>query len=74
VETSTPCKQDNRVPRILPSISPVVDKGENISDSDSMEVDQHLEGISGNLEFDISPHKRYIYTIYVIFYCVFIKV
>ena len=57
METSTPCKQDNRVPLILPSVSPVVDKGQNISDSDSMEVDQHHEGMSGNLECDISPPK-----------------
>jgi hypothetical protein len=72
VETSTPCKQDNRVPLILPSVSPVVDKGQNISDSDSMEVDQHHEGMSGNLECDISPPKG-IYIYYVIFYCLFIK-
>ena len=59
VETSTPCKQDSRISRTLPSISPIVDKGENMSDS--MEVDQHHEGMSGNLECDISPDKRYLY-------------
>lgn len=57
-QTSTPCKQGAGDPLTLPSISPIVDKGEHMPES--MEVDQH-EGMSGNLECDISPHKRYLY-------------
>ena len=57
-QTSTPCKQGTGDRQTLPSISPTVDKGEHIPES--MEVDQR-EGMSGNLECDISPHKRYLY-------------
>ena len=41
-------------PQTLPSKFPIVDKGEHRPES--MEVDQH-EGMSGNLECDISPHN-----------------
>ena len=57
-QTCTPCKQGTGDPQTLPSISPIVNKGEHIPES--MEVDQH-EGMSGNLECDISPHKRCLY-------------
>ena len=58
MKTSTPWKQDSRVHLTLPSMSPIADKGEIISDP--MEVDQHHEGMSGNLEGDISSQKRYL--------------
>ena len=71
IETSTPCKGDKRVSPIL-STSPIVDKGENMSDS--MEEDQHHEGTSSNLDCDILPHERYLYFIYTEFHCVLTKV